>query len=204
MRFSENLKLIRHQKQMTQTAVADKLHVSRKTISSWENERSYPDILMLVKISDVYDITLDNLMKEDLGMLKQYEVQAATSRRSARIKLITAYLNIGLLFLIYLNHFFGWQVGDWLTLVLLINLIVLGTTLQVKTRDWLPAMIILVMLLVLNFAIIWPLRLKEILPAVNAAGYEAGYYTASGLWILIISLSGCFAALVHPRIGREN
>jgi len=205
MRFSENLKLIRHQKQMTQTAIADKLHVSRKTISSWENERSYPDIMMLVKISTVYGITLDKLMKEDLGMLKQYEAQAVTSQRSLRIKLVSAYLNIGLLFLSYLNHFLNWQVAEWLALALLINLIVLATTLQPKANDWLKMGIIFVMLLILNVAIIWPIQFKGVAPVgTNVAGYELGYYTGMASWTILSSLSGCCAALVHPKISLKN
>lgn len=205
MNFAENLKLIRHEKQMTQTAVADKLHVSRKTISSWENERSYPDIMMLVKISTVYGVTLDKLMKEDLGMLKQYEAQAVTSQRSARIKLVSAYLNIALLFLNYLNHFFDWQVGEWLALALVVNLIVLATTLQPHASAWLKVTIILVMLVVLNVAMLWPIQFKAVVPAaVDVAGYEAGYYMGLVFWVGFMSLSGCCAALIHPKIDQKN
>ncbi|WQH18740.1 helix-turn-helix transcriptional regulator [Lactiplantibacillus plantarum] len=39
MNFSDNLKIIRQQKKMTQTDIATQLHVSRQTISSWENGR---------------------------------------------------------------------------------------------------------------------------------------------------------------------
>jgi DNA-binding XRE family transcriptional regulator len=55
MNFSDNLKIIRQQKKMTQTDIATQLHVSRQTISSWENGRSYPDIGMLVQISMAYE-----------------------------------------------------------------------------------------------------------------------------------------------------
>ncbi|MCE2138365.1 helix-turn-helix domain-containing protein, partial [Streptococcus thermophilus] len=68
MNFSDNLKIIRQQKKMTQTDIATQLHVSRQTISSWENGRSYPDIGMLVQISMAYDFSVDQLLKGDLGM----------------------------------------------------------------------------------------------------------------------------------------
>lgn len=71
MQFGERIKEQRKIKNMTQEDVAKHLHVSRKTISSWENENSYPDIKSLVKISDLYQISLDTLLNEDSG-LKEY------------------------------------------------------------------------------------------------------------------------------------
>ena len=68
---------------MTQTDIATQLHVSRQTISSWENGRSYPDIGMLVQISMAYDFSVDQLLKGDLGML-HYEAQSANNRRQQR------------------------------------------------------------------------------------------------------------------------
>ena len=56
MQFGEHIKEQRKIKNMTQEDVAKHLHVSRKTISSWENENSYPDIKSLVKISNLYQI----------------------------------------------------------------------------------------------------------------------------------------------------
>ncbi|KPN84040.1 helix-turn-helix domain-containing protein [Apilactobacillus kunkeei] len=71
MKFGERIREQRKIKNMTQEDVAKHLHVSRKTISSWENENSYPDIKSLVKISDLYQISLDTLLNEDSG-LKEY------------------------------------------------------------------------------------------------------------------------------------
>ncbi|MCK8607047.1 helix-turn-helix domain-containing protein [Apilactobacillus ozensis] len=68
MRFGERLKNERKNKNVSQSEVAKYLHVSRNTISNWENERSYPDIDSLVKISDYYNVSLDTLLKEDIGM----------------------------------------------------------------------------------------------------------------------------------------
>ena len=47
MDFATKVKKYRAQHEWTQQVVAEKLGVSRKTISSWENGRSYPDIFML-------------------------------------------------------------------------------------------------------------------------------------------------------------
>ena len=61
MEFAEKIKQYRAHNDWTQQEVATKLGVSRKTISSWENGRSYPDIFMLVQLSDLYLVSLDDL-----------------------------------------------------------------------------------------------------------------------------------------------
>ncbi|MBQ8639851.1 MAG: helix-turn-helix transcriptional regulator [Lachnospiraceae bacterium] len=49
---------------LTQEQAAEVLGVSRQTISNWENGKTYPDIVSVVKMSDLYDISLDHLLKE--------------------------------------------------------------------------------------------------------------------------------------------
>lgn len=68
MKFGEHLKQARQDKNLTQDTVAKHMIVSRQTISSWENEKTYPDITSLIKLSEYYDISLDLLLKEDNGM----------------------------------------------------------------------------------------------------------------------------------------
>lgn len=82
---------------LTQEAVAEAIGVSRQTISNWENNRSYPDILRVVALSDLYSISLDALLKEDKNMLHHLEesTNVVKSKRSLyRALLITAYLVI--------------------------------------------------------------------------------------------------------------
>lgn len=73
MKFADKMKLYRRQKEWTQQDVAERLLISRKTISSWENGRSYPDIFMLVQISDLYHVSLDDLLREDHEMINNYK-----------------------------------------------------------------------------------------------------------------------------------
>ena len=49
---------------LTQEDVVEHLNVSRQTISNWENEKTYPDIISVVKMSDLYMVSLDYLLKE--------------------------------------------------------------------------------------------------------------------------------------------
>lgn len=68
MEFGERLKQARQQQKLTQATVAENLHVSRQTISSWETGNSYPDIDSLIALSNYYELSLDTLLKEDSGM----------------------------------------------------------------------------------------------------------------------------------------
>lgn len=73
MKFGDRLKKSRLEKGLTQEQVAQNLYVTRQTISGWENEISYPDIINLIKLSDYYQVSLDTLLKEDRGMREYLE-----------------------------------------------------------------------------------------------------------------------------------
>lgn len=49
---------------LTQEQAAEALGVSRQTISNWENNRTYPDIVSVIRMSDLYSVSLDRLLKE--------------------------------------------------------------------------------------------------------------------------------------------
>lgn len=74
MELSQKLQNRRKDLKLTQEEVAEKIHVSRQTISNWETGRTLPDINSLVLISDIYDISLDALIKEDKKMIKKLSV----------------------------------------------------------------------------------------------------------------------------------
>ncbi|MCP9358642.1 helix-turn-helix domain-containing protein [Liquorilactobacillus satsumensis] len=77
MKFGERLKNARTELNLTQEQVANDFFITRQTISSWENEKTYPDISSLIKLSNYYHVSLDILLKEDTGMrefLKREEV----------------------------------------------------------------------------------------------------------------------------------
>ena len=65
MEISEKLKNSRINAGMTQQKVAEEINVSRQTISNWENGKSLPDVISLIKISDLYKVSLDDLLKGD-------------------------------------------------------------------------------------------------------------------------------------------
>lgn len=66
------IKKARQEKELTQEAAAEALGVSRQTISNWENGRTYPDILSVIKMSDLYAVSLDRLLKEEDSVKQTY------------------------------------------------------------------------------------------------------------------------------------
>ena len=64
MDIGNKLQRARTKANLTQEQVAEALCVSRQTISNWENEKTYPDIRSVVTLSDLYNVSLDYLLKD--------------------------------------------------------------------------------------------------------------------------------------------
>lgn len=71
MEFSEQIKKYRSQAALTQEELAEKIYVTRQTISNWENGRSYPDVKSLLLLSSLFQVSLDTLVKGDLEEMKE-------------------------------------------------------------------------------------------------------------------------------------
>ena len=73
MEIGKKLKNARIEAGLTQEKAAEKIDVSRQTISNWENEKSYPDIISVIALSDLYSVSLDELLKGDQTMAEHLE-----------------------------------------------------------------------------------------------------------------------------------
>lgn len=71
--IGSKLKIARKCVGLTQEQAAEALGVSRQTISNWENNKTYPDILSVIRMSDLYSISLDHLLKEETAMHPTYQ-----------------------------------------------------------------------------------------------------------------------------------
>lgn len=71
--LGNNIQKIRKEAHLSQEALAEMFHVSRQTISNWENSKSYPDLETIITMSDSFHISLDILLKEDLVMVKTFD-----------------------------------------------------------------------------------------------------------------------------------
>ena len=70
MNIATQIKNYRKQLNWSQDDLAEKVYVSRQTISNWENEKSYPDLQSLFLLSNLFNMTLDELVKGDLEKMK--------------------------------------------------------------------------------------------------------------------------------------
>lgn len=62
MKFDENLRAFRKQKEFSQEYLAEKMNVSRQTISKWENGTAMPDLKKLTDLASLFDVSMDELL----------------------------------------------------------------------------------------------------------------------------------------------
>ena len=117
MELGKQIKKYRNELELSQDALAEKIYVSRQTISNWENDKSYPDVNSLVLLSEVFNVSIDNLIKGDVEIMKK-QVNEEDKREFEKLSQV-----FGILFLlaiispIPLVHFLNFiGIGIWLVL----------------------------------------------------------------------------------------
>ena len=84
MKLGQKLKEARLNAGLKQEELAKQLGVSRQTVSSWENDRSYPDLGSAVKLSRLYETSLDEMLIGDEGVIQAFEDFAKRRKRQCR------------------------------------------------------------------------------------------------------------------------
>ncbi len=113
MEISEKLKEARQSIGMTQDQVAEKIMVSRVTISHWESGKSLPDIVSLISLSDLYGISLDELVKEDSKMTEKVKKDVKDANANKRLIIATAILVIAVLLIYAISIIVGGGFKDF-------------------------------------------------------------------------------------------
>lgn len=65
MVFGEKLKEEREKRGWSQTELAEKIYVSRQSVSKWETGKNYPSIEVIIELSDLFEVTIDELLRSD-------------------------------------------------------------------------------------------------------------------------------------------
>ncbi|MBO0453191.1 helix-turn-helix domain-containing protein [Candidatus Enterococcus murrayae] len=73
MELGKIIKKSRNDMNKTQQEVAEKLNISRQTLSNWEIGKNYPDVFMLVRLADFYSLSLDSMLRGDVNLMKKIE-----------------------------------------------------------------------------------------------------------------------------------
>lgn len=98
MELGRQIRKYRTEANLSQEELAEKVFVSRQTISNWENDKSYPDIKSLVLMSEIFHVSLDHLIKGDLERMKK-EIDAQEHAKFQKDSNIFSILFIALLVL---------------------------------------------------------------------------------------------------------
>lgn len=75
MKVGNQIKKYRQSIKLTQEELAEKIYVTRQTVSNWENGKNYPDLNSLIMLCDLFNISLDILVKGDVIEMKKQVVQ---------------------------------------------------------------------------------------------------------------------------------
>ncbi|MBR6617548.1 MAG: helix-turn-helix transcriptional regulator [Oscillospiraceae bacterium] len=96
MEIGTTIKQHRTELGWSQEVLAEKAYVSRQTVSNWETEKSYPDVHSLLILSDLFGVSLDELIKGDVAVMKE-QVKSKDIRTFKKLQLIGV---LGILLLI--------------------------------------------------------------------------------------------------------
>lgn len=103
MDVGQRLKQRRNELQLKQDYVAEKLGITRQTMSNWENGRSYPDIERIIRLSEIYDLSLDELLKGDREMVKHLQENTVVNH-FLKIFITMLFINVFLMVVLLFNR----------------------------------------------------------------------------------------------------
>lgn len=107
MELGNQIKHYRNEKCLSQEELAERVYVTRQTISNWENNKNYPDINSIVLLSEIFEISIDNLIKGDLEKMKK-EINSEEVKKLNFYSLMMAILMIAaIISLVPLIKFIG-------------------------------------------------------------------------------------------------
>ncbi|WP_339230892.1 helix-turn-helix domain-containing protein [Oceanobacillus sp. FSL K6-2867] len=113
MIFNDRLKKEREKRGWSQTDLAEKIHVSRQSVSKWETGKNYPSIEIIIVLSDLFGITIDEMLRSDKE-LKEQVIQDSKKLAYPKWKtffdsvfMLGVFLLLAKLLIFGLNYFVG-------------------------------------------------------------------------------------------------
>lgn len=118
MELGKQIRKYRNERTLSQEALADKVYVSRQTVSNWENDKSYPDVKSLVLLSEVFAVSLDQLIKGDVEMMKE-QIDQTDQKKFERLSNIFTILFLAVLITpVPLVHFLSYAgLAIWIVIL---------------------------------------------------------------------------------------
>ncbi|WP_043977118.1 helix-turn-helix domain-containing protein [Priestia megaterium] len=131
MRLGNQLQRLREAKNMSREELAQQINVSRQAVYKWENNKGYPDIQNLLRLSEIYETTIDELIKNDPTLQRKIDNNQDESKELDDEEMLNPGFYIGIV-IIFLGIFLGIALGN---LIVSTFLNIIGTLIICFYRD---------------------------------------------------------------------
>ena len=129
MNIGKRIHEIRQQKNLTQEQLASDLGISRQAVSKWESDKAIPDIENLMYISNLYDVSLDELVKGD-DKVSQKIVADVSAKKWHKLSIL--FFAALLVYIVWFGSIHGiWQIGLGIAVL---SMIVIDTRILLRNR----------------------------------------------------------------------
>ena len=114
MELGKQIREYRLLNHMSQDELSNRIYVSRQTISNWENDKSYPDVNSLLLLSEIFQISIDQLIKGDIQMMKETIKQDEVTKLNDYSKIYSILLIASIVTIVPLYMWLGtWAFLPW-------------------------------------------------------------------------------------------
>lgn len=111
MEIGKQIKKYRTNIKLSQEALAERIFVSRQTVSNWENDKNYPDMKSLLLLSSLFNVSLDILVKGDLEEMKREIKREDIAKFEKDGKIFSILLIADIILVVPLIKIFGKNMG---------------------------------------------------------------------------------------------
>ena len=112
MTFGENLQFLRKRANMTQEDLAEKMEVSRQSVSKWESNSSYPETEAILRLCSLFHCDMDTLLRGDVSRRFGEDASLWDKHMNGFAAVMTAgvaLVLLGVTLMLFVGEFFGWE-----------------------------------------------------------------------------------------------
>lgn len=135
MEIGKQIKKYRTEMELSQDRLAEKIFVSRQTISNWENNKNYPDVKSLLLLSSIFNVSLDMLVKGDIEKMKEEIKEEDITSFKKLGNIFTVFLVAMILLPIPLTMFMG-NIGIAIEVLIAIGAIYYGVKVEKMKKNF--------------------------------------------------------------------
>ena len=206
--FGERLYKLRNSKNLSQGDLADRLNVSRQTVSKWENGMCMPETEKLVQLSEIFKVSTDYILKGEEGTNEPiyiYLKEDSGNQSKVSERIVRKYVGIALAVLFAVLAFVMIITGGYIAAIIPGAVVLLGILLASNIKHpWLITFWVtyIVLVTVLHFiSAITPLMIFD--PIIYTPGYTYHLLWGYGIWIVLLILIVCTVAAKKGRFSKK-